>query len=185
MADFGVSETMLAISAATAAASAAAAQQSAQAQRTAQNKTADAQRLAARNAAEANTRQADLKASSDRRNAISQTQKISGRIRTAAAESGVGLSGSFENLDNQAAIDGGNSLRNLDLSHSFTRQSIQSGLDVSLAEIVNQPRSVTMDTIQGGIGGLTTGIQIGSAVEGMQAAAERRKREQAALNAVQ
>jgi hypothetical protein len=144
-----------------------------------QNNMAKDQAERVRKAKSENDRQRAIQLSVEQQKAVRQAQQVSGRIRTAAAEAGTGLTGSFAALDNQAGIDNGRVLQGLSISNAFAAQSSASQLDANLAEIASRrigSTTVISQGIQGALSGFSTGLSIAGS---MQAASQAQQQKEA------
>lgn len=109
-----------------------------------------------------------------------EAERIRGRLRVASAEAGVGMGGSHQALMRQAGVDEAFNLAILLVNFEDTAMRIQSDAEAA-AVGVNQQLVANLNSlslmksnpllagVQGGLGGFTTGLQIGQGVKNIKA----------------
>ena len=95
-----------------------------------------------------------------------QAEQVIGKVRVAGAESG-SVDGSFAALERQEAY-------NADLDRTIIKRNVKSnlervhsGLDATLTDLGARTVNPILSAFTGGIGGLQTGLSIGTAVYGL------------------
>ena len=145
---------MLAIAAAAAASSAIAASQ--------QNKNVRAAQNAAVKAATTQTKQLQASAAVERQKRIDDAQRLEGRLRVAAGESGIGFGGTYMALARQGEIDLGTNLAILNANLHNQIANVRSGGQADLTVLQSQIHSVALDSFSGFLSGAESGLAIGT-----------------------
>jgi hypothetical protein len=131
----------------------------------AQNRAAHRSAVTANAAAVAKTQQIEDAAALERTKTQNQFEQIRGRLRVAGAAAGVGLGGSFDALDEQAAVD--ENLNKQVINTNTTNQvaSVRSGLDADLTSLASHTMSTILAGFTGGVTGAETGLRVSTAVD--------------------
>ncbi len=136
-----------------------------------QNQAVSRQKKAARQAADVQKKQLIDQASVEQFKRKNQAEQVLGRLRVSAAEAGVDFSGSYGQLETQAQIDQAinNAIAQRSLDNNTRR--VQSDLQSALAGLASHEQNVILSSFQGAIQGASTGLSIGSGIEGLSGAA--------------
>ena len=156
--DTGV-EAAVAIGAVSAAVSAGVAYEGAQRQNKAAKKAIESQNRAAAT----QTRQVNAAAALEAQKIAAQNARIRGLLRVTAAEQG-GEGGSFDALMRQTAQDEALNLSILETNRKNQISAVLSGAEANLIALTSKLTNPLVDGAIGGIGGFSTGLQIGGAV---------------------
>jgi len=161
MVDFGISETLLAIGAASAAAGAGTAAYSA----VEQNVAAKREKAASAREATVRSQQVRDQASIEKLKVMRRAAQIRGRLQLAGAESGLGDFSSLDALERQNQIDTGLNLDILEKNTQNTQGLIGSQLGSELARISGSYRNELLAGFQGALGGAEQGLVIGQGID--------------------
>lgn len=93
-----------------------------------------------------------------------RSEQILGRLRVAAAESGLDDTGSFENLYRQADVDAALNSAIIKQNRNDQLARVASGYQADIVSIGSQAVNPILAAFTSGIGGLQTGLAIGGAV---------------------
>lgn len=156
--DTGV-EAAVAIGAVSAAVSAGVAYEGAQRQNKAAKKAIESQNRAT----SAQTRQVNTAAALEAEKRRSEAAKIRALLRVTAADRG-GEGGSFDALINQTNQDEALNMSILETNRKNQIASVLSGAEANLIALTSKMTNPLVDGAIGGIGGFSTGLQIGGAV---------------------
>lgn len=116
----------------------------------------------AKRAAELQRQQVSQAAAIERQKHIDEAQRVTGRIRVAAASADVGLA-SFEGLETQAMIDAGKNIRIIDTNQANAIRRIESGYQADFDRLNANISNSILQAFMGGMQGYATGLQIGQA----------------------
>lgn len=116
-----------------------------------------------REAASAQAMQLSRQAQTERAQQIRQLSTIRGKIRVAAGESGVGMSGSMALLENQAEFDAARNLSTIGANLAANVQRVQSGLAANTAQLQAMEQNPILAGFMGGLQGFQTGLSISQA----------------------
>ena len=120
---------------------------------------------AASNAAYATqAKQVSNQASVEQMKRQNEAARVAGRLRVAAASAGVNIEGgSYADLVQQNNYDAGLNLAILNQNRSNEIARVQSGANAHLADLQGHLQSVLLSSLQGGVQGFSTGLQISNA----------------------
>ena len=93
-----------------------------------------------------------------------ESGRVRGRLRTAAAESGVDFTGSYASFDRQALIDEATNLAIIRQNEYNQTLRINSGLAAEFASLESRGQNALLSGIQGAISGASTGLSIQNAI---------------------
>jgi hypothetical protein len=116
----------------------------------------------ARNEAiETTTKQIRSKEAQEKRQQISRTRTLEGRIRTAVGESGLGYGGTFDALMRQADIDASRNLGIIEENAANEIARARSGTFVAAPTPMAPTENPLMAGLMAGLGGIQTGLNMG------------------------
>lgn len=142
-----------------------------------QNKAISRAKEAQRTAAGVQEKQVAAQTANERRQLLLRQQQIEGSTAVAAGASGIDL-GDFSPLNRQIETDAGLNLDILNQNLANTIASITSSLGANISGLNAQKSDIGLSAASGGIGGFTTGLSIGTSLQGAEVAgieAERLK----------
>lgn len=123
-----------------------------------------------RNAAETQDRQVDEAAEVERAKNANRAHQIRGRLRVLSAEAGIGMA-AYEQLERQADYDEAINDHLIRRNRVSQQERIRSGLAANITALESSITNPLLAALSGSLGGLTTGLSIGGAVQGMNSAA--------------
>lgn len=94
-----------------------------------------------------------------------QTGQVIGRLRVAGGEAGLGFGGTMDALQQQANMDMGMNLSAMDQGYWNQIGALHSNHRASMAQMRGQAQNPLLSGFMGGLSGLSTGLQIGGAIE--------------------
>ena len=129
-----------------------------------QNRAVKRSQDAARKNAEITRKQLGDAADLEVRKNQQESGRVRGRLRTAAAESGLEFTGSYDTLERQAAIDEATNLAIINQNEYNQTMRIYSGLESELASLQSRSQNVLLSSVSGAISGASTGLSIKNAL---------------------
>ena len=131
-----------------------------------QNDANSRARRSQQQAAAVQTQQLEDAAAVEREKRLQDQRRIAARLRVAAGESGLALgSGTAEALQQQTQTDLSTNLGLIDQNLANQTLAVESGLEANLAALEAQEINPLIATFTGGLGGASTGLAIGSALQ--------------------
>lgn len=131
-----------------------------------QNKAAKRAMLSAQQAAALTGKQVSKSAALEQQKNRIRSQQVIGRLRVAAAESGLAEDGSFLDLIEQADIDTAINTAVIEENRKNQLLRVQSGLEADFAQLSSRIVSPILAGFQGGLSGAQSGLAIGGAIGG-------------------
>jgi len=97
-----------------------------------------------------------------------EAAQLAGRLATQTAGAGVGFGTTYAGLDNTIATSLARSSTNIERNYQNALLSLQAGTQLSQDQLDSQRQNEFLTGLTGGLAGLTTGLQIGGAIQQFQ-----------------
>lgn len=94
-----------------------------------------------------------------------EAAQLAGRLATQTAGAGVGFGTTYAGLDNAIATSLARASTNIDRNYQNSLNALQAGTQLSSDQLEAQRQNVFLTGLTGSLSGLTTGLQIGGAVD--------------------
>lgn len=137
-------------------------------QASSRNRQIDSQSASLSNAARVQAAQLADQRSQNLQERRLEAAQLAGRLATSTAGAGVGFGNTYAGLDNTIASSLARASTNIERNYQNSLLSLQAGTQLSQSQLDSQRQNEFLTGLTGGLAGLTSGLQIGGAIQQFQ-----------------